>query len=255
MATSRRPVGGLSAPRPPRLGGYAPPRPPRLFCRLGGFLAGARRELLLFCPCSPPVAQKKVLNWTIQTSYYVIMGIPVDESPGLVPTPNECWVNLLMPEWVWMVVTGVQKGNIWQPFHGEPYDFAIKLWRINFELYQSKSDVHGTSWWRTNRSSTAVYVYSSKGYPMLTNSQLPPCTTICPNGNQSPEYAHFFGGTAEIWSSYDGIDPGYKSQEIEELLQPDDKTFFEPARSDNNIRVARYARHRDGTRVYIRRTN
>ena len=183
------------------------------------------------------------------------MGIPVDKEPVLIETPNACYVHGLMPAWVWLDVYGVKKGDLWSEVHGEPRELKLKLHRIDDALYASQSNVFPIGWWEARPSGTSVFLYLQSGALFLWHDDLPGCADICPDARQSPGGNYFYGGIGEVWTTFEAFRAGYKDSAIEEIISPDDKTFFEPARSDNNIRVARYARHRDGTRVYVRRAD
>ena len=183
------------------------------------------------------------------------MGIPVREEPVYEPTPNTCWVSGRMPEWVWVSVSGVQKGDIWERRHGKPQDLRLKLWRVNIELYENRNPDYEYGYWLSNPRVTIIDIRTKERGRLLSHTALPGCTTLCPNQQQSPAYNQFYGGVAEIWASSESFGGGYNADIVKDIVAPDDKTYFEPARPDNDIRIARYARHRDGTRVYIRRTN
>jgi len=183
------------------------------------------------------------------------MGIPVEEKPELYPTPNACYPSGLMPAWVWLQITGVKKGDEWQDWMGEPRDVLMKLWRQNNEYYEGSTDEISLAWWLSNPVSTQVYAALKTHAVLHNNPYLPGCTDICPDIRQGPDREYFWGGLAEIWTTFDAFGKGYGDKDVNDLIAPDSKTYFEPAKPDNDIRIARYARHRDGTRVYIRRTN
>lgn len=174
--------------------------------------------------------------------------------PNQIPNPNSCpsspWPNGLVPDYLLVLLTGIQKGSGWTPGDGDVvlgYYWLPFIVCTQYQLDDPPAYI-GVIWTGYHFQVTSY----TKGIAVQFLATGPPSDPLVLNNNYQNPASKFYGGTCVVFLWFNGYRPPESWLAGTLFNVPElDGYFAEQGYTGLDDRHYRYANHRDGTNCKI----